>query len=88
MSNKEKLKRGSVTTKAYKKGSQSQVTATTKEDYGKINLRDASVKRWNETMSNSPAKKKRKASTPFSGIAGFGGFGSVPSLPSRGGRKK
>jgi hypothetical protein len=88
MLNKDKLKRGSVTTKAYKKGSQSKVTATTKDDYGKINLKDASVKRWNETMSNTPAKKKRKASTPFSGIAGFGGFGRIPSLTSKTKRKK
>jgi|TARA_R110000787_G_scaffold274249_1_gene382118 hypothetical protein len=79
---KGRIKRGSVTTKKFKVGSQASITANTKDDYDKINFRDKAIDSFNNTTARkgSPAGKRRKASTPFSNISGLGGFGRIPQL--------
>jgi hypothetical protein len=84
-----KIKRGSVTTKKFEVGSQASITAKTKEDYDKINFRNKAIDSFNNITSrkDSPAGRRRNASSPFGNIA-LKGFGNIPQLGSNPAYKK
>lgn len=84
MGTKPKLKRGSVKTRTYEKGSMRGASEKTKEDYEKINFKNKAMDRWNKITERgeNKAARRRKSATPFAGISGLGGFGSTPKLGS------
>ena len=83
MGTKPKLKRGSVKTRTYEKGSMRGASEKTKEDYEKINFKNKAMDRWNKITERgeNKAARRRKSATPFAGISGLRGFGNIPKLP-------
>ena len=76
---KDRLKRGVTGTRSYKKGSMTETNKDMFKNYDAINLKNDAVKNWNN-LSKKSSSKKRRAGTPFRGIAGLGGFGNIPTL--------
>lgn len=78
---KKRIKRASAIAREYKEGSQAAIGATAREDYNKINFRNAAVNRFNDmTDRKNSTAGRRRSSAPFSNISGLGGFGNRPQL--------